>query len=217
MSLFKSHPFSWELFAKVPIVGIIRGLGVEDVRQILPIYQQAGLTTIEITMNTPGAAQMIDEALTDFSGQINIGAGTVRTMADLDSALAAGAQFVVTPTLNEAVVRACVERGVPVFPGALTPTEIEVAWLLGASMVKVYPANVFGPGYIRDVKAPMNDVKLLPTGGVDIDNIAAFFNAGADGVGMGSQLIDKKLVQQRDWKTLGQHFESILTVYQQRF
>lgn len=216
MSLSKSHPFSGELFAKAPIVGIIRGLSVDDVRQVLPIYQQAGLTTIEITMNTPGASQMIEEALLEFSGQLNIGAGTVRSIADLNKAASAGAQFIVTPTLNEAVIRACVEQTIPVFPGALTPTEIDVAWSLGATMVKIYPANVFGPDYIRDVKAPLNDVKLLPTGGVDISTIAAFFNAGADGVGMGSQLIDRNLIQQRDWKALGQHFESVLTAYQQR-
>ena len=203
------RPFSWELFTKCPIVGIVRHLTADEVAAMLPIYLESGLTTIEITMNTPGASEMILAAQTHYSGQLNLGAGTVRTLTDLENALAAGAQFIVTPTLNEPIVRRCVEQGIPIFPGAFTPTEIERAWQLGASMVKVYPAGMFGPDYIRDIKAPLDDVKLLPTGGVNQSNMAEYRNAGADGVAMGSQLIDKSLIRQRDWAGLKAHFLAI--------
>ncbi|AQG79840.1 bifunctional 4-hydroxy-2-oxoglutarate aldolase/2-dehydro-3-deoxy-phosphogluconate aldolase [Spirosoma montaniterrae] len=209
--------FSSDLFARAPIVGIIRHLRPDEVAAILPVYVESGLTTLEITMNTPGADELIHDALAEYAGRLNIGAGTVRTLADLDSALTAGAQFIVTPTVDEAVIRQCFDRGVPIFPGAFTPTEIQRAWTLGATMVKVYPAGVLGPTYIRDVKAPLDDVKLLPTGGIGLDNVAAFMQAGADGVGMGSQLFDKTLIRAKDWAGLRMHFSAVCQVVTQRF
>ena len=198
--------FSWELFNKAPLVGIIRNVSPEDVKRILPIYCEAGLTTVEITMNTPGATDMIRYALENEHYGLNIGAGTVCTKDDLDAALDEGAQFIVTPVLSKKVVKSCVKKGVPVFPGAYTPTEIFNAWSLGASMVKIYPATALGPGYIKDLKAPMNQLKLLPTGGVSLENMEAFLKAGANGLGIGGQLFDKKLIQEKNWDGLKAHF-----------
>lgn len=200
------HTFSWELFNKAPLVGIIRNVSPEDVKRILPIYREAGLTTVEITMNTPGATDMIRYALENEHYGLNIGAGTVCTKEDLDAALEAGAQFIVTPVLSKKVVKSCVKKGVPVFPGAYTPTEIFQAWSLGASMVKIYPATALGPGYIKDLKSPMNQLKLLPTGGVSLENMDAFLKAGANGLGIGGQLFDKKLIQDKNWDGLKAHF-----------
>ncbi|MBD2755837.1 bifunctional 4-hydroxy-2-oxoglutarate aldolase/2-dehydro-3-deoxy-phosphogluconate aldolase [Spirosoma validum] len=205
-----STSFSWELFSKSPIVGIIRGLSFDEVRQILPVYREAGLTTIEITMNTLGAEAMIQYAVEQERNGLNIGAGTVCTEDDLEKALAAGAQFIVTPILNKKVVKTCVKRNVPIFPGAFTPTEIYNAWKLGAAMVKVYPATSLGPDYIKDVKAPLNQLKLLPTGGISISNMETYFKAGADGVGIGSHLFDKSLIQQKNWSGLKSHFEQFV-------
>jgi len=200
------HTFSWELFNKAPLVGIIRNVSPEDVKRILPIYREAGLTTVEITMNTPGATDMIRYALENEHYGLNIGAGTVCTKDDLDAALNAGAQFIVTPVLSKKIVKSCVKKGIPVFPGAYTPTEIFNAWSLGASMVKIYPATALGPGYIKDLKAPMNQLKLLPTGGVSLENMEAFLKAGANGLGIGGQLFDKKLIQDKNWDGLKAHF-----------
>lgn len=200
------HTFSWELFNKAPLVGIIRNVSLEDVKRILPIYREAGLTTVEITMNTPGATDIIRYALENEHYGLNIGAGTVCTKDDLDAALEAGAQFIVTPVLSKKVVKSCVKKGIPVFPGAYTPTEIFNAWSLGASMVKIYPATALGPGYIKDLKAPMNQLKLLPTGGVSLENMEAFLKAGANGLGIGGQLFDKKLIQDKNWDGLKAHF-----------
>jgi 2-dehydro-3-deoxyphosphogluconate aldolase/(4S)-4-hydroxy-2-oxoglutarate aldolase len=198
--------FSWELFQKAPLVGIIRNIAMEDIVRILPVFREAGLTTVEITMNTPDASKMIRYALENESEGLNIGAGTVCTKEDLEEALEAGAQFIVTPVINKKVIKSCVKKGIPIFPGAFTPTEIYNAWTLGASMVKIYPATSLGPEYIKDLKAPMNQLKLLPTGGVSLENMSAFLKAGANGLGIGGQLFDKKLIQEKNWEALKAHF-----------
>ncbi|CAG5008480.1 Putative KHG/KDPG aldolase [Dyadobacter sp. CECT 9275] len=202
--------FSWELFEKVPIVGIVRNIGLEDIRQILPVCREAGLTTIEITMNTRGAAEIIKYAIENEHSGLNIGAGTVCSKEDLEAALEAGAQFIVTPIINKKVIRSCVKKGIPIFPGAYTPTEIYHAWSLGASMVKIYPATSLGPAFIKDLKAPLNNIKVLPTGGVSLDNILEFKKAGADGYGIGGQLFDKQLIQQKNWEGLRNHIQQYI-------
>jgi 2-dehydro-3-deoxyphosphogluconate aldolase/(4S)-4-hydroxy-2-oxoglutarate aldolase len=146
----------------------------------------------------------------NYAGKLNIGAGTVCTEQELESALNAGAQFIVTPIINEAVIRSCVAKGIPIFPGAFTPTEIYNAWSLGATMVKIFPNSVLGADYIKDVKAPLNKIKLVPTGGVSLDNILEYKKAGADGYGMASHLFDKKLIQEKNWDGLKAHFSEFV-------
>ncbi len=204
------NPFSQELFKKAPIVGIIRNVSLEDVKQILPVYRQAGLTTIEITMNTPGAEDIIRYAVEHESEGLNIGAGTVCTKEDLENALEAGAQFIVTPIINKKIIKSCAKKGVPIFPGGYTPTELYNAWTWGATMVKIYPATSLGPEYIKDLKAPLNHLKVLPTGGVSLENMDQFLKAGADGLGIGSQLFDKKMIQNKDWAGLKTYFEKFV-------
>ncbi len=205
--------FSWQEFSKVPLVGIIRNLSMDEISKILPVYQAAGLTTIEITMNTPFAAEIIRSATEQYKGKLNVGAGTVCSVDDLKMALEAGAQFIVTPILNPEVVKLCVKSKIPVFPGAYTPTEIYQAWELGADMVKVYPATALGPDYIRDVKAPLNKIKLMPTGGISLNNLEAFMKAGADGLGIGGQLFDKQLIKNQDWDGLLDHFKQYVKYF----
>jgi 2-dehydro-3-deoxyphosphogluconate aldolase/(4S)-4-hydroxy-2-oxoglutarate aldolase len=205
--------FSVERFNQLPLVGIVRHISPEALAQILPLYLEAGFTTIEITMNTPGVEEMIAHALEKYSDRLNVGAGTVCSPQDLKKALAAGAQFIVTPIINKKVIRACAEQDIPVFPGAYTPTEIYRAWSLGATMVKIYPATALGPEYIKDVKAPLSQIKLMPTGGVNLANLASFLQAGADGFGIGSQLFDKKMIQEANWPALKTHFEAYVRQY----
>lgn len=203
----RESTFSWTLFNQVPIIGIIRQLSAEHINQILPVYQASGLTTIEITMNTPDAEAIIRQALAQYPSGLNIGAGTVCSEADLDRALTVGAKFIVTPVVNKKVIKACVKKGIPIFPGAFTPSEIYKAWTLGASMVKVFPTTALGPSYIRDIKAPLNQIKLLPTGGINLKNMSDFMKAGADGLGIGSQLFDKQLIDEQNWAGLKTHFQ----------
>lgn len=201
-----NQSFSLELFDKMPIVGIIRNLSVEEISFILPIYKQAGFTTIEITMNTPAAIEIIQALATQYNGVLNIGAGTVCTMNDLNDAVSAGANFIVTPIFKSEVVKKCVSMKVPIFPGAFSPTEIYEAWELGASMVKLYPASVVGPAYVSAVLAPLNKIKIMPTGGIHLSNMVAFMKAGAAALGVGSELFDKKIIQKRDSEALLNHF-----------
>ncbi len=208
----KSQTFSWHLFEQAPIVGILRNISPESIYQLLPGYQSAGLNTLEITMNTPGAASIIETLSRQYADRLNVGAGTVKNLNDLESALKAGAGFIVTPIVDEQVIKECVRLDIPVFPGAYTPTEIYRAWHLGASIVKVFPATSLGAGYFKDVLAPLNDVKLMPTGGVSLETIPGFYKAGAVAYGIGSPLFDKELIQKEDWEGLTRHFRKFSTL-----
>ncbi|WP_299676620.1 bifunctional 4-hydroxy-2-oxoglutarate aldolase/2-dehydro-3-deoxy-phosphogluconate aldolase [uncultured Tenacibaculum sp.] len=200
--------FSWDLFNKAPVVGIVRGLSKEITLNIAKTLLEAEFYTLEVTMNTEGALELINELNKQFP-KLNIGAGTVCTLDDCKNAIEAGAQFIVTPIIDENVIKHCVSKNIPVFPGAYTPTEIYKAWSLGASAVKVFPATQLGSKYIKDVLAPLNEVKLLPTGGVSKDNITSFFNAGAVGVGMGSSLLHKEHIATQNFTALKEHFVTI--------
>jgi 2-dehydro-3-deoxyphosphogluconate aldolase/(4S)-4-hydroxy-2-oxoglutarate aldolase len=203
-----NNTFSWDAFNEAPIVGIVRGLPFDVVVNIAKSYLDSGLSTIEITMNTPNAANIITTLTKQFPN-LNVGAGTVCNIEDLQKALSAGSQFIVTPIIDEDVIKTCVGKDIPIFPGGYSPTEIYRAFQLGASAVKVFPATQLGPQYIKDILAPLNHLKLLPTGGVTVDNIKSFFEAGSTGVGMGSSLLDKKLIKNKDYKGLAEHFRMI--------
>ena len=199
--------FSDALFRRMPIVGVVRHLRSADWPDLLEAYRRSGLTTIEVTMNTAGAPDMIRWAAERFGDSLNIGAGTVCTLDELHQAADAGAGFIVTPVLTRDVIVESCRMGLPVFPGAFTPTEIREAWTLGASLVKVFPAAPLGPAYIRAVKAPFPDMQLMPTGGIGIADVAAYRRAGADALGIGSPLFPDDLLRRGDWAALAEHFE----------
>jgi len=188
----------------LPIVGILRGLSAKTILYIAEVYVKTGYSTLEVTMNTEGAPAIITALRKEFP-TLNVGAGTVCTMEDLLIANNAGATFMVTPIIDEEVIKASVQQGLPIFPGAYTPTEIYKAWQLGASAVKVFPATQLGPSYLKDILSPLNTLRLLPTGGVSLANIASYFEAGASGVGMGSSLIPSSLIATQDFKGLEEH------------
>jgi 2-dehydro-3-deoxyphosphogluconate aldolase/(4S)-4-hydroxy-2-oxoglutarate aldolase len=139
----------------------------------------AGVQVLEITLDTPGAL----EAIRRWRERTSVAAGTVRTRAEAAAAIDAGAEAVVSPVTIPEVVACCRERGVPVVPGAYTPTEVETAWQAGASLVKLFPGSLGGPDYVRSLRGPLADVRLLVTGGVTADNAGAFLDAGAVAVG----------------------------------
>lgn len=210
--------FCWEIFNRVPLVGIVRGAAFGDFMELLTICRKTGLTTLEITMNTPEVEKLIAYANEEVGHVMNIGAGTVCTEEELEKALLAGSQFIVTPSINEKVITACVNKGIPVFPGALTPTEIFKAWSLGAPVIKVFPATQMGSEYIRDIRGPFPQIPLLPTGGVKIENLKAYAGAGASGFGLGGSLFPKALIEAQKWTELESHIKSyideIVTLYQ---
>lgn len=209
----KKNTFSEQLFERMPLIGILRNYPLKQMLRLADCYEKSGLTMLEITMNSAGAEEAIRLLSKSFSGRLNIGAGTVCSPEDLESALQAGAQFIVMPVVEEEVIRRCVAQNIPVFPGALTPTEVFRAWKLGATMVKVFPAGTMGPRYIRDLLGPLNEIKLLPTGGISTDNMKEYLHAGAKGFGMGSSLIPKRLVENEDWEGLTAHFRTLVQKY----
>ena len=198
----------WQRFRQMPLVGICRNVALGDLMHILPLYQSAGLQNIEITMNTPDAGGIIRTLVKEFGNELNIGAGTVCSTRDLAIALAAGATFIVTPVVDEKVIQGCRIAKTPVFAGAFTPTEIFQAWSYGADVVKLFPSSAGSMEFIRDLRGPFPQIPLLPTGGVNLDNCADFIMAGAAGVGAGSQLIDKKMVETGNWEALKKHFDN---------
>lgn len=208
-----SGSFKQALFEELPVVGILRGFTESQVGQIVAAGLRGGLRNLEITMNTRGAAEQIRRAIELSSGAMNIGAGTVTTTKLLEEALGAGACFIVTPSLEPEVVRECAARQVPVFPGAFTPTEIYRAFELGAAMVKIFPAEAMGPNYIKAIKAPLPQVKLMPTGGVDLRSLPAFRKAGADAFGVGSPLFNKERVDAGDWAWVEEQCRAFLDAF----
>jgi 2-dehydro-3-deoxyphosphogluconate aldolase/(4S)-4-hydroxy-2-oxoglutarate aldolase len=208
-----SAPFSTKLFQQLPIVGILRGLPAEKLRPVVEAVRDGGLTNLEITMNTLGAVVQIRTAREIVGSALNIGAGTVTNLQSLDDALAAGASFIVTPTVVPAVIERCVQLKVPIFPGAFSPTEIQSAWELGATMVKIFPADALGPGFVRSLKAPLPHLKLMPTGGVDVTTLAAYAQAGADAFGVGSPLFRAERLAANDWEWLRNQCRAFAEAY----
>jgi len=190
-------------FKALPIVGILRGIKVDQIEPLCEEVISAGLKTIEITMNTKDAPLLIKKAVRVSAGRLTIGAGTVLDKRTLKEARDSGATFIVTPVLINEVVRHCVKSRVPVFPGALTPTEIYAAWLAGATMVKVFPAQVFGPSYIKEVKAPLEKIELLACGGVTPENLSEYFASGAGAVSFGASVFKKDWLETNDYKSIG--------------
>ena len=203
------NSFSQVLFDKMPVIGILRNYSSSEVEFIAPAFEKAGLTNLEITMNSKEAENEISFLCSNFPN-LNIGAGTVCTIKDLDKAQDAGASFIVSPILDLNLIKECVQRKLAVFPGAFSPTEIYQAWEAGATAVKIFPATMFGPKYVKEIKAPLSEIKLLPTGGVSKDNIADYFKAGATGVGMGSSLFNKECLKTRDANGLDAGFQAIV-------
>ncbi len=157
-------------------------------------------------MNTLGARQIIETLIDQYKGKVNIGAGTVCNLKELDTAIESGAQFIVTPIINEEVMKACTEQEIPIFPGALTPTEIYTAWTMGAEMIKIFPSSSLGSGYIKELKGPFDNIKLMAVGGISIANCTEYIKAGASALGLGSQLFNKQMIEENNWEGLSAHF-----------
>ncbi|HEX7859659.1 MAG TPA: bifunctional 4-hydroxy-2-oxoglutarate aldolase/2-dehydro-3-deoxy-phosphogluconate aldolase [Verrucomicrobiae bacterium] len=206
------HPFF-----DLPLVGILRGCSLKHLPPLLHAVKRGGLRYLEITMNSPGAEDQIRSAVELSNGSMVIGAGTVTSTELLNRALAAGAEFTVTPYVVPEVIKSCEERGVPIFPGALTPTEIYEAWSAGPASIraiKIFPADVAGPKYIRALKSGFPNVRLMPTGGVDLASLSAFTEAGADAFGIGSPLFRKDRIDAEDWDWLEHQTRAFVDTYQ---
>jgi 2-dehydro-3-deoxyphosphogluconate aldolase/(4S)-4-hydroxy-2-oxoglutarate aldolase len=184
------------------IVAVVRLGSAEALVNVAAALKAGGISTIEFTMSAPGVLEMISQAASHFGGDVLLGAGTVLDPETARAVILAGAEFIVTPTLNPATIELCRRYGKPVVPGALTPTEIQTAWEAGADLVKVFPASVMGPDYLKAVLAPLPQLRLVPTGGVSADNAADYIKAGATALGVGGKLVDKTIVARGDWAAI---------------
>ncbi len=187
---------------KTGVVAVIRADGPDELVDVCRALAAGGVVASEITMTTPGALDAIAQASKALGDDCVLGVGSVLDPETARAAILAGAQYIVCPTTNIDVIEMAHRYGKPAMPGALTPTEIPTAWQAGADMVKVFPANHFGPRYIKDLLAPMPQLRLIPTGGVNIDNVGDWFAAGAACVGVGSAFVKKDLIAARDWPAL---------------
>ena len=201
-------------FKKKPLLGILRGVEAEIIEPLIETVIFAGLKTLEITMNTADAPELIYQAKKVCANRLTLGAGTVLTMQDLKSALGSGASFILLPVLIREVVEYCVKNRIPVFPGALTPGEIYQAHDAGASMVKVFPAKFFGPEYFRQIKGPFNKIELLACGGVTHENLKNYFVSGASGVTFGASIFRKDWLAAKDFKAIGQAIKNFIDAWE---
>jgi len=191
-------------------LGIIRGVSESSLEGVLDSARDAGLKFLEITLNTDHALQLIESAVKKYEGSLCIGAGTVRTREQAVQAVASGAQFLVSPALNDEVASYCLDQALPYFPGALTPSEIENAWQAGATMVKVFPASQWGPQYFREIKGPFEDILLMAVGGITTDKIPAYFSSGASAVAVGGSVFSLSRMVNEEFSKIHDDLKEIL-------
>lgn len=197
-------------FEKQPVMGIVRGIEIEHTQPLIEAVIESGLKTLEITMNTPNAEKIIRLAVKAANKRLTLGAGTVLDMESLKQALYAGATFIVMPVLIKDVMEYCVKKDIPAFPGALSVQEIHDAWKAGASMVKVFPVKFFGPEYLREVKAPLNEVKLLACAGVTPQNMNEYFSCGANAIAFGASVFRKDWLQNKEYSKISSSIRAYL-------
>ncbi|AOM81637.1 bifunctional 4-hydroxy-2-oxoglutarate aldolase/2-dehydro-3-deoxy-phosphogluconate aldolase [Salisediminibacterium beveridgei] len=179
-----------EALQKQQLVAVIREASEDNIIDIVSALSKGGIHAVEITAETRGVSKLIDLVVTHFGRDVYVGAGTVLDGETARSVIMAGASFVVSPTVNSDTIRMTKRYGVISIPGALTPTEILTAYESGADMVKIFPANVFGPGYVKSLKGPFPTIPFMVTGGIHLDNVAEYSAKGGVVIGIGSNLVN---------------------------
>jgi 2-dehydro-3-deoxyphosphogluconate aldolase/(4S)-4-hydroxy-2-oxoglutarate aldolase len=198
--------------------GIIAVVRAQQASQVLPLSEAliaGGVRVIEITMTTPNALEAIREAREKLGERALIGVGTVLDGDTCRAAIAAGAEFVVTPICRTELVAIAHAAGCPIMLGAYTPTEAQLAHEAGADFIKIFPADSLGAGYIKALRAPLPHLRIVPTGGVDVQNVGEFLKAGCAALGVGSSLVSTKILQEADWPELSRRASAFVTAARQ--
>ena len=194
-----------DIIAQLTNPGIIAIIRARKTTQVLPIAEAllaGGVIAIEITMSTPGAIAAVRNLSDKLGDRALIGVGTVLDAETCRAAIAAGAQFVVSPICRVELVQIASAAQRPVMLGAYTPTEAQLAHEAGSDFIKIFPADGLGPGYVKALRAPLPHLRIVPTGGVDLKTIGEFFKAGCPAVGAGSSLITSEILEKEDWPAL---------------
>ncbi|MEE9398753.1 MAG: bifunctional 4-hydroxy-2-oxoglutarate aldolase/2-dehydro-3-deoxy-phosphogluconate aldolase [Dehalococcoidales bacterium] len=194
-----SKEINLETITDCGVVAIVRVGSAQEAIEVCGAIAEGGIKPIEVTMTVPGAVDVIKEFKSAMKGEVLVGAGTVLDPETARAVILAGAEFIVTPTLNLKVIEVCHRYSKVIIPGTFTPTEILTAWEAGADIVKVFPATVGVPKYLKDIKGPLPKIRLIPTGGVDLANTPDFIRAGAVAVAVGTSLVDKDAVRERKY------------------
>lgn len=196
------------------VLAIIRATESAQVMKAAEALAKGGVECIEVTMNTPGALAHIRNLALQKNAAILYGAGTVTTAAQAEDCIDAGAQFIVTPYSRQEIIETAHKYGVPVLSGAMTPGEIAQAHEWGADVVKVFPAEIFGPAYIKAVRAPLGNIPLMPTGGITVDNASSWLEAGAVMLGVGSALFNPALAREGRYDRIIENAEQLMETVQ---
>jgi 2-dehydro-3-deoxyphosphogluconate aldolase/(4S)-4-hydroxy-2-oxoglutarate aldolase len=192
------------------VVAVIRLREPEKLRAVIKAIARGGVRALEVTMTVPGAVALIRGLAPTLPEGFILGAGTVLDADTAERVIEAGAQFVVSPVFRRSIIEVCHRHDVPVMPGCFTPTEILDAWDAGADIVKIFPATALGPTFFRDVRGPLPHVKLMPTGGVTIENAGSWIRAGAVAIGVGTALLDTKAISLGDYGALRANAEGFV-------
>ena len=193
------------------LIPVVRVSSAQEAVDVADALKEGGVSFIEITMSVPGAIDTIKDLTKKYKDDIIMGAGTVLDPETGRAALLAGAQFIISPTLNLDLIQLAHRYSAVVIPGAMTPTEILAAWNAGADMVKVFPAaQLGGPEYLKALRGPLPQILLVPTGGVNLQNAGAFIKAGATALGVGGELVDKKAVKEKKFNIITENTRAFL-------
>lgn len=201
-----------EILKDMPVIGILRDIPRGAEEACAKTAADCGLKAIEVTMNTEAATEIIKDLKTAAKPfGISVGAGTVRHGQDLEKAIAAGAEFIVTPNTRNEIIRLSSTAGIPIIPGALTPTEVQKAYDLGATAVKIFPVNcVGGPEYIKALRGPFRDIPLMACGGVNAENVQCYLKAGANLVSFGASIYNPTLMKENKWDEIADKLKKLL-------
>jgi len=195
------------------IVAIIRANSGEQLVKVARALYEGGVDVIEVTFTVPNVLEILQAVRKDLGDKILLGAGTVLDSETCRAALLAGAEFIVSPTVNLEVIKMCNRYDKLMMPGAFTPTEVLTAWENGGDIIKIFPGEIGGPNYLKALHGPLPQVRIMPTGGVDLETLPSFFKAGACAVGVGSNLVEKKAIEAGDMdriRTLAQQYSTLV-------
>src|SRR5947207_11449374 len=198
------------------IVAVVRSPDSQQLVEVCRALAEGGVTVVEITMTVPNALDVVRQVRQAVGDRLLLGAGTILDPETARAALLAGAEYLVAPTVNVDVIRLCQRYDKLVMPGAFTPTEILTAWEAGADIVKVFPADVVGPAFFKAIRGPLPQIRVMPTGGVDLKTASSFLQAGACCLGVGGQLVDPEAIKQKNFdkiRDLARQYAEIVTAF----
>ena len=196
---------------EVPVIGILRGVEGDFFGEVMQISFAAGLMAMEVTMNTPGAEEIVAEYRPAVPEGKLLGMGTIRNLEEARRGVGAGAMFLVTPNTDTKVIEYAKKEGVPIVAGALTPTEVYAAWSAGADLIKVFPCGAMGgPQYLKDLLGPFDHLRLVAVGGVSLANLAEYFTAGAAAVGVSTSLFGSKALREKNLDQIGHNVKNFI-------